>query len=1248
MKRRNNLLTISCLILLLSLLTTQLYAYSAGGTKIFEQPNGVTFKGTWLDSEISFSWLNATEDGYVFIDGPGNYYYYATLGPNGNYVATSYKVGIDNPPSESYCLERTGFALDTYQTQLDSFNCLCLEQNQYYLDNANRDFETFFAAVICVDFSWVGPDSIQCRQNQNPRYTKSNFEDMLESQGYYHTGLYGVTSPDDEEVYGSFKDYWKEVTNWSVVTETGIVNPAINDSIQWITYPGYVDYCTLINYAQNQTVTEWAVAYADSMGWLPANTEYVIIVGAGVNWDWVEGQGWHIIAPVGGLGLPSFNYTNSGTGMSIQGAFTSYERWDDWGTWYQNPPLHLRYFNQPNPPHEYHFDNIGMYCHEAGHAYFGWTHSPTNTHSWNLMISGTNCGNGACPTPPSPVLLTSMGWIDLVQLTQNQTVEFGYDPQFTTQISPEGTPKIYYINGTQPANLWQDSYIIINARYTSFYSFAPGNPNEPGIYTTPNPENNLLITHKPLDPTSVGMGYSHTENGNNLLGRSTDPEGNSFPGSTGRDYLLPSDDDPDVFDTRSVVNSSTYFWDGVYQEGVCLKNIVSDAQANCIRADVYCNYWEGNLDDAPGGAYLPIPIATVTWSGDDIILGGDVTVSDYQDLVIENGSVITAENNACLRSLGQTIFGKTEIAADICLEGKFQINDTLRVTNGAVLTIRPDTTLTDGTQLEFAANAVLLIDGGLVAVDESGQNPISFKRLNEDLPWEGIVIDNQTSSYSYPSCLDHCIITGANVGLKTISAYDLQVQNCSFSGNTAGVYYIHCNAGGDPSFRGNNFIANQYGLVLFGGAFEHDAEMLENNFIDNESYAIFMHSGNTYPIGDNYITGSNVGIVCRNYTHSNLCYHEITHEEGGYNTLTGNDFGIKILDGSTPYLGQIEYGFYGLNNYTNTRRYDLWNTNPHVLIMAEDNWWQADPPDSNSIFCHPTMVDFNPWSNSYNYRTDDPLLRRSNQPVYCENLWEKIADATGLVYTGQYDQAIEIYTYILERYPNSIQAAQALEGLYWAEGHINGIPRLIQQIGSIESTLPSTLIELSQFLNIRAYLETGNPQEAFNIASELSNTAEQENLRILSTFALGYITKHYLDDQSQGNDYFEEFIERFPKDELATVAALELGLERITETAGNNLSGFDLQIPNQYALQQNYPNPFNPVTTIPFEIADNENVTLTIFNVEGKIVATLVDGTQSAGKHSAVWKTNDVPSGVYFCRLKADDFQQTIKMILIK
>ena len=94
-------------------------------------------------------------------------------------------------------------------------------------------------------------------------------------------------------------------------------------------------------------------------------------------------------------------------------------------------------------------------------------------------------------------------------------------------------------------------------------------------------------------------------------------------------------------------------------------------------------------------------------------------------------------------------------------------------------------------------------------------------------------------------------------------------------------------------------------------------------------------------------------------------------------------------------------------------------------------------------------------------------------------------------------------------------------------------------------------------------------------------------------------------------------------------------------------------VPSAFALKQNYPNPFNPETTIEFTLVRSGLAELSVFNILGEKITTLIDRNLQAGPHRVVWSGTDakgspVPSGIYFYRLSSDGASETMKMILMK
>ena len=85
-----------------------------------------------------------------------------------------------------------------------------------------------------------------------------------------------------------------------------------------------------------------------------------------------------------------------------------------------------------------------------------------------------------------------------------------------------------------------------------------------------------------------------------------------------------------------------------------------------------------------------------------------------------------------------------------------------------------------------------------------------------------------------------------------------------------------------------------------------------------------------------------------------------------------------------------------------------------------------------------------------------------------------------------------------------------------------------------------------------------------------------------------------------------------------------------------------------FSLSNNYPNPFNPTTTIKYQIPKTNLVILKVYDVLGKEVVTLVNEEKPMGKYEVKFEAKGLPSGIYFFRIQAGDFQQVKKMVLMK
>jgi C1A family cysteine protease len=144
---------------------------------------------------------------------------------------------------------------------------------------------------------------------------------------------------------------------------------------------------------------------------------------------------------------------------------------------------------------------------------------------------------------------------------------------------------------------------------------------------------------------------------------------------------------------------------------------------------------------------------------------------------------------------------------------------------------------------------------------------------------------------------------------------------------------------------------------------------------------------------------------------------------------------------------------------------------------------------------------------------------------------------------------------------------------------------------------------------------------------------------------------YYFDGISWQDLYYYDFV---VKDWNGTA---NFCIKALTVNYPNDVGSFENEkIPESFHLEQNYPNPFNPTTTINYQLPMTSHVELSVFNLLGQKVVTLVSGRQYAGKHQVEWDASYLSSGVYLYQLTANgilsgetkQYIQTRKMIILK
>ncbi len=252
-------------------------------------------------------------------------------------------------------------------------------------------------------------------------------------------------------------------------------------------------------------------------------------------------------------------------------------------------------------------------------------------------------------------------------------------------------------------------------------------------------------------------------------------------------------------------------------------------------------------------------------------------------------------------------------------------------------------------------------------------------------------------------------------------------------------------------------------------------------------------------------------------------------------------------------------------------------------------------------------------------------------PAYfwrADNLW----GAATLYHQGPDDRSYGIWR-PKDRY-NFYQhdSTQRLLNIGGGCGDYQGVWKILEYISS--GRAPAEGFYTANVMMIQDWMTESSIQELGNFIDSLSGYVTQGRIRWRTLTQMSQLWK----SEYNGKPF------------RIDCTALPTGIESISS-----------EIPSSFELRQNYPNPFNPTTTIRFLLSQTPHnppfnqrgeigrfVTLKVFDVLGREVATLVDGELNAGKHSVVFNAQGMPSGVYFYRLRAAGFIQTKKMLISK
>ena len=330
----------------------------------------------------------------------------------------------------------------------------------------------------------------------------------------------------------------------------------------------------------------------------------------------------------------------------------------------------------------------------------------------------------------------------------------------------------------------------------------------------------------------------------------------------------------------------------------------------------------------------------------------------------------------------------------------------------------------------------------------------------------------------------------------------------------------------------------------------------------------------------------------------------------------------------------------------------------------------------------PEMSFFEYWADSLAAHASDADIRKSFDPNEGPKHYIDIDNYPEFLSTGTIPQsfdsvvAIHGYSFVIDQgilpwailwVADSLQTAfenndwnQAMLlasdlGHYIADAHMplhitkNYNGQITNQTG-VHSRYESNLIE--DFQNQIQY--DGDSLQYINNLPDYIFNMLYENYQYVDSVLYADATAKAYAGNTQDTAYYNKFWEIAKNFTIRLFKNASFRITCVIYTAWINAGGVtNLNIsenhqPESFKLFQNYPNPFNPGTIINYTLPNSGNVTLKIYNILGDEVATLINEVKPAGNYEVEFNANGLASGIYFYQLKAGEFVQTKKMILMK
>lgn len=560
---------------------------------------------------------------------------------------------------------------------------------------------------------------------------------------------------------------------------------------------------------------------------------------------------------------------------------------------------------------------------------------------------------------------------------------------------------------------------------------------------------------------------------------------------------------------------------------------------------------------------------------------------------------------------------------------------------------------------------IIAQNGGVITTDDDYLNPGDpiIISSNSDELWDGIYIKNPDDEEEF--WFVNCNISGiGNLSIeKTAESEDVVANLNLYSTDFTDAGQIVARHGHNLNIEGSNAfvpcnISNNHltPIVAYDSPVFIQYALIEENGRDENGVLLKTSCDGIYL---NYASGAQSYIansVIQNNTGCGIStyYEDVqidnctiqTNEQHGILTKDGtfNNFqNTTVLNNDcAEYVGcQDSYNWPNESNTIqdldgNSGGYDQYILMAYKWDELEESIWVY----GNTINYVGNTTRFYPRYEAFKFEAD-----RSTTP-------EAVILQTALedMRNGNYSIAESGFLEIIFQYPDSFEAAVAIRGLLFIESYTEqDYASLIDYIDNIQICEDSPLYKAKEDVKTKSYMKEKEFENAIVRLENIINTSQYPDEVIMAMIDQGYC---YMELATLGNrslpsnctiktNTFASY--------QAKVRELETQLSYYPQQENQN----NLPESGNILSATNYPNPFNPTTTISFNLATNDLVFVSVFNIKGQMVKELVKDQLTAGNHTIEWNGKDsnnksVASGIYFYKISTSKDNDMGKMLLLK